>query len=51
LRYSRTGMHSDDDPLGVDTFATHRLPLEAAPQAYESFRKKEDGMVKVVLRR
>ena len=41
---------SDDDPLGVDTFATHRLPLEVAPHAYESFQKKEDGMVKVLLR-
>ena len=41
---------SDDDPLGVDTFATHRLPMEAAPQAYESFQKKDDGMGKVLLR-
>jgi threonine dehydrogenase-like Zn-dependent dehydrogenase len=40
---------TDDDPLGVDTFATHRLPLDAAPEAYETFQKKEDGMVKVVL--
>src|SRR3569623_346529 len=24
----------DDDPLGVDDFATHRLPLEDAPEAY-----------------
>jgi len=39
----------DDDPLGVDTFATHRLPLEEAPHAYEIFQKKEDGAVKVVL--
>ena len=41
---------TDDDPLGVDTFATHRLPLDAAPHAYEIFQKKEDGMVKVLLR-
>src|SRR3954465_11090696 len=27
----------DDDPLGVDDFATHRLPLDQAPQAYEMF--------------
>jgi threonine dehydrogenase-like Zn-dependent dehydrogenase len=40
---------SDDDPLGVDEFATHRLPLTAAPEAYETFQKKEDGMVKVLL--
>lgn len=41
---------TDDDPLGVDAFATHRLPLAAAPHAYESFQKKEDGMVKVLLK-
>lgn len=39
-----------DDPLGVDDFATHHLPLEAAPDAYASFRAKDDGMVKVVFR-
>jgi threonine dehydrogenase-like Zn-dependent dehydrogenase len=40
---------SDADPLGVDGFATHRLPLEQAPAAYEMFQKKADGCVKVVL--
>jgi threonine dehydrogenase-like Zn-dependent dehydrogenase len=40
---------TDDDPLGVDDFATHRLPLEEGPDAYEKFQKKEDGYVKVVL--
>ncbi|MFD8643884.1 zinc-dependent alcohol dehydrogenase [Streptomyces zaomyceticus] len=39
----------DGDPLGVDDFATHVLPLEEAPQAYETFQAKRDGMVKVVL--
>ncbi|MEA2171397.1 MAG: hypothetical protein QOF76_4697 [Solirubrobacteraceae bacterium] len=39
---------SDDDPLGVDTFATHHVPLSEAPAAYERFQKKEDGTVKVV---
>lgn len=39
----------DGDPLGVDDFATHRLPLVDAPVAYEKFQKKEDGMIKVVL--
>lgn len=39
----------DDDPLGVDQFATHRLPLDEAPEAYRTFQKKEDGMVKVLL--
>ncbi|GGU31302.1 zinc-dependent alcohol dehydrogenase [Lentzea flava] len=41
---------TDDDPLGVDDFATHRLPLQDAPKAYETFQKKADGMVKVLLK-
>ena len=40
---------TDDDPLGVDTFATHHLPLEDAPHAYEIFQKKQDGAVKILL--
>jgi threonine dehydrogenase-like Zn-dependent dehydrogenase len=39
----------DGDPLGVEGFHTHRLPLEDAPRAYEMFQKKEDGAVKVLL--
>src|SRR3954452_18671780 len=38
----------DGDPLGVEEFATHKLPLEEAPRAYEMFQKKEDGAVKVL---
>jgi threonine dehydrogenase-like Zn-dependent dehydrogenase len=38
----------EDDPFGVDAFATHHLPLSEAPDAYEHFQKKEEGMVKVV---
>jgi threonine dehydrogenase-like Zn-dependent dehydrogenase len=38
----------DADPLGVESFATHRIPLDQAPQAYETFQKKEDGAFKVV---
>ncbi len=41
---------TDADPLGVDDFATHRLPLDAAPGAYADFQAKKDGMVKVVLK-
>ncbi|CAA0134128.1 putative zinc-binding alcohol dehydrogenase [Mycolicibacterium vanbaalenii] len=41
---------TDDDPLGVDTFATHTLPLDQAPHAYEIFQKKQDGAVKVMLK-
>jgi threonine dehydrogenase-like Zn-dependent dehydrogenase len=40
---------TDEDPLGVDDFATHRLPLDAAPEAYEKFQKKQDGTIKVLL--
>jgi threonine dehydrogenase-like Zn-dependent dehydrogenase len=29
---------------------THRIPLEGAPEAYEKFRKKEDGCIKVVIK-
>ena len=41
-------LSNGDDPLGVDAFATHRVPLAEAPQAYETFQKKEDGAFKVV---
>ena len=41
---------SDDDPLGVDDFATHRLPLEEAPDAYRAFQEKRDGYIKVQLK-
>jgi threonine dehydrogenase-like Zn-dependent dehydrogenase len=40
----------DGDPLGVDDFATHRVPLEEAPQAYATFQRKRDGMIKTLLR-
>jgi threonine dehydrogenase-like Zn-dependent dehydrogenase len=40
----------DADPLGTEDLATHRLPLEDAPQGYEIFREKEDGAIKVLLR-
>ena len=40
---------ADDDPLGVEDFATHRVPLEEAPHAYEIFQKKQDGAFKILL--
>jgi threonine dehydrogenase-like Zn-dependent dehydrogenase len=40
---------TDDDPLGVDGFATHHLPLADAPRGYEIFQKKQDGAVKILL--
>jgi threonine dehydrogenase-like Zn-dependent dehydrogenase len=39
----------DGDPLGVDDFATHRVPLDEAPTMYETFQKKQDGAIKVLL--
>ncbi|MFF7178534.1 alcohol dehydrogenase catalytic domain-containing protein [Streptomyces sp. NPDC008121] len=41
---------SDGDPLGVEGFATHTLPLEEGPAAYATFQTKGDGMVKTLLR-
>ena len=41
---------SDDDPLAVDDFVTHQVPLAEAPAAYEMFQKKADGAVKVVFK-
>jgi threonine dehydrogenase-like Zn-dependent dehydrogenase len=38
------------DPLGTEDFATHSMPLEAAPEAYELFQKKQDRTVKIVLK-
>jgi len=40
---------SNGDVLGVEGFATHRLPLESAPEAYETFQKKQDGAIKILL--
>ena len=37
------------DPLGVETFATHRVPLDDAPRMYENFQEKKDGTIKVLL--
>ena len=41
---------TDEDPLGVDDFATHRLPLTDAPDAYRAFQEKRDGHIKVQLK-
>jgi threonine dehydrogenase-like Zn-dependent dehydrogenase len=39
----------DSDPLGVESFATHRVPLDQAPQAYKTFQEKADGAVKILM--
>ena len=41
---------TEDDPLGVEEFATHRLPLAEAPAAYEMFQRKAEGAVKIMLK-
>jgi threonine dehydrogenase-like Zn-dependent dehydrogenase len=42
-------LEGDEDPLGVEDLATHHVPLEDAPHAYEIFQKKEDGALKILL--
>jgi threonine dehydrogenase-like Zn-dependent dehydrogenase len=42
-------VEGDGDPLGVEDLATHHMPLEDAPRAYEMFQKKQDGAIKVLL--
>jgi threonine dehydrogenase-like Zn-dependent dehydrogenase len=41
---------TDEDALGVDSFASHVLPLDQAPHAYEIFQRKQDGAVKIMLK-
>jgi threonine dehydrogenase-like Zn-dependent dehydrogenase len=43
-------VEADDDPLGVEGLATHKLPLDEAPHAYEIFQRKEDGAIKILLK-
>jgi threonine dehydrogenase-like Zn-dependent dehydrogenase len=38
-----------DDVLGLESLATHRVPLSEAADAYAMFQEKRDGCVKVVL--
>jgi threonine dehydrogenase-like Zn-dependent dehydrogenase len=39
---------SDEDTLGVESYASHHVPLSEAPQAYADFQGKVDGTFKVV---
>ena len=38
----------DGDPLGTEGFATHKVPLDRAPDAYATFQAKEDGAIKIL---
>lgn len=58
VRAGQTHVHQFTRPLldkvvggAIDLSAiiTHRLKLEAAPDAYKTFQDKKDGCVKVVL--
>jgi threonine dehydrogenase-like Zn-dependent dehydrogenase len=40
---------ADGDPLGLESLATHHLPLEEAPRGYDIFQRKAEGCLKVVL--
>ena len=40
---------ASNDPLGLESFATHHVPLSQAPEAYRMFQEKADGCLKVVL--
>ncbi len=42
-------VQEESDPLGVEDLATHKLPLDQAPHAYEIFQKKQDGAIKILL--
>jgi len=38
------------DPLGLGDFATHRVPLDQAPDVYKNFQEKTDNTVKVLFK-
>jgi len=49
-RYMRPLLEKIEAGLIDPSFViTHRVPLERAPEAYKTFRDKEDGCIKVVL--
>jgi threonine dehydrogenase-like Zn-dependent dehydrogenase len=41
---------TDENTFDVENFATHRLPLSEAPNAYDIFQKKQDNAFKIVLK-
>lgn len=40
----------EDGKIDPSFVVTHTLPLTEAPAAYEMFKKKEDGCIKVVMK-
>jgi threonine dehydrogenase-like Zn-dependent dehydrogenase len=50
-RYSQSLLEKiESGQIDPSFVITHRLPLEEAPAAYKTFRDKEDGCIKVVLK-
>ncbi|MDR7185463.1 threonine dehydrogenase-like Zn-dependent dehydrogenase [Microbacterium trichothecenolyticum] len=43
-------VEDDADPFGVMDLVTHTVSLDEAPTLYETFQKKDDGCIKVVLK-
>lgn len=41
-------LEDESDPLGTEDFATHHLPLDQAPDAYEMFQKKRENAIKIL---
>jgi threonine dehydrogenase-like Zn-dependent dehydrogenase len=39
-----------EDVLGLESLATHHVPLDQAPEMYKTFQRKDDGCLKVVLK-
>ena len=44
------GMLAEEDVFGAEELATHRVPLDQAPEMYDVFQRKADGCVKVILK-
>jgi threonine dehydrogenase-like Zn-dependent dehydrogenase len=43
-------LEGSGDPLGVEDFASHHVPLAEAPDAYKAFQEKSDETFKVVFK-
>jgi threonine dehydrogenase-like Zn-dependent dehydrogenase len=40
----------DPTPLGVTDLVTHTVAIDRAPEMYDTFPKKHDGCIRVVLK-
>jgi len=40
---------TDDDPLGTEDLASHKIGIDDVPEAYEKFQAKENGAIKFVI--